>query len=69
MQTNMTRPRPRCDYKTMEMLHQVEAAIRIYEAEGDLKSMILAMAEKEDLLKQAIQESSDWARRNTRKEA
>jgi hypothetical protein len=53
----------------MEMLHQVEAAIRIYEAEGDLKSMILAMAEKEDLLKQAIQESSDWARRNTRKES
>ena len=65
MQANMTMPRLRCDYKTMEMLHQVEAAIRIYEAEGDLKSMILAMAEKEELLKQAIQESSDWARRNT----
>lgn len=65
MPKNTTMPRPRCDYKTLEMLHQVEAAIRIYEAEGDLKSMILAMAEKEQLLKQAVQESSDWARRNT----
>jgi len=65
MQANMTMPRPRCDYKTLEMLHQVEAAIRILEAEGDLKSMILAMAEKEELLKQALQESMDWARRNT----
>jgi hypothetical protein len=30
-----------------------------------LKNMILAMAEKEELLKQALQESMDWARRNT----
>lgn len=65
MQKTTTRPRPRCDYKTLEMLHQVEAAIRILEAEGDLKNMILAMAEKEELLKQALQESMDWARRNT----
>lgn len=65
MQKTMTRPRPRCDYKTLEMLNQVEAAIRILEAEGDLKNMILAMAEKEELLKQALQESMDWARRNT----
>ena len=65
MLKTMTRPRPRCDYKTLEMLNQVEAAIRILEAEGDLKNMILAMAEKEQLLKQALQESMDWARRNT----
>ena len=65
MQKTMTRPRPRCDYKTLEMLNQVEAAIRILEEEGDLKNMILAMAEKEELLKQALQESMDWARRNT----
>lgn len=65
MQKTMTRPRPRCDHKTLEMLNQVEAAIRILEAEGDLKNMILAMAEKEELLKQALQESMDWARRNT----
>ena len=65
MQKTNTRPRPRCDYRTLEMLNQVEAAIRILEAEGDVRGMILAMAEKEQLLKQALQESMDWARRNT----
>jgi hypothetical protein len=37
----------------------------MFEKSGDLKNLILIMAEKEEVLKQAVQESIEWARRNT----
>jgi len=59
------KPRPRCSAETLEHLQQVEIAIRFWESEGELKHLIMAMAEKEELLKQAFQESRNWARTNT----
>lgn len=60
-----TTPKPKCSQETLELLRQVEAAIQIWEAEGEITHMIKAMIEKNELLKQAVQESSDWARKNT----
>lgn len=60
-----TRPRPHCSEDTLNLLVQCEAGIRMFEKSGDLKNLILIMAEKEEVLKQAVQESIEWARRNT----
>jgi len=37
----------------------------MFEEAGDLRNLILIMAEKEEMLKLAVQESIEWARRNT----
>jgi|GEM_PF-5635347 len=59
------RARPRCSVETLNLLQQVEIAIRFWESEGELTHLIKAMAEKEQLLKQALEESRNWAKANT----
>lgn len=65
MRVQEPRPRPHCSEDTLNLLAQCEAGIRMFEEAGDLRNLILIMAEKEELLKVAVQESIEWARRNT----
>ena len=60
-----SRPVPHAKRETLEMLNQCQHAINVYESMGDVRAMILAMAEKAELLKQAVSESIEWAKINT----
>lgn len=55
---HLTMPKPKIDSDLADMIRQTNAAINIFEMEGDLVSLIKAMAERSELLRQAIQESS-----------
>jgi len=58
-------PKPRCSTETLEQLANTEAVIAMAEAQGDVLTMIQFMTAKEQLLKVAMEESSEWAARNT----
>lgn len=53
-----TMPKPKIDSNLADMIRQTNHAINIYEIEGDLINLIKAMAERSQLLRQAIEESS-----------
>jgi len=62
---NKTRPVPHARKETLELLAQLENGINMAEKTGDLRLMISAMAEKAEVLKQAVAESIEWAKLNT----
>lgn len=57
-------PKPKCSMETLEQLAGTEAAINLAEATGDVLTMIQFMTAKEQLLRQAMEESAQFARSN-----
>lgn len=51
------KPKPAISEELASHIRQCNVAINFAEAEGDLRLMIQAMAEREDLFKQAVTES------------
>lgn len=55
---HLTMPKPKIHTNLADMIRQTNTAINIYEMEGDIVNLIKAMAERAELIRQAIEEST-----------
>ena len=53
-----TMPKPKIDTNLADMIRQCNVAINLFEMEDDVLSLVKAMKERNELLRQAIEEST-----------